>query len=52
MGEKKPKTADLNVEIPLELKQKLESYCREHGLKIKFVVTKALEEFLQKHKPE
>jgi hypothetical protein len=49
MSEKKPKTADLNVEIPLDLKQKLERYCEEHGQKIKFVVAKALEEFLQRH---
>ena len=40
---------DLNVAIPSSLKTRLEEYCEKNGLKIKFVVAKAIEEYLQSH---
>ncbi|MEM3905555.1 MAG: hypothetical protein QXZ17_01600 [Nitrososphaerota archaeon] len=39
----------LNTTIPKSLRKRLDEYCKKHGLKIKFVVAKALEEYLEKH---
>jgi predicted DNA-binding protein len=47
--QKRPGIFVLNVEIPLELKERIDKYCEEHGVKIKFLVTRAIEEYLQKH---
>jgi len=38
----------LNVRIPIELKKRLDEYCKAHGLKIKFLVTRAIEEYLER----
>jgi hypothetical protein len=39
----------LNVRIPVELKKRIDEYCRGHGVKIKFLVTQAIIEYLEKH---
>ena len=36
----------LNVDIPISLKKRLDAYCKREGLKIKAVVRKALEKYL------
>ena len=43
----KKKTTLLNAEIPIELKRRLKEYCDREGLKIRAVVSKALDEYLK-----
>jgi predicted transcriptional regulator len=45
----KREEATLNVDISKETKEKLDEYCRKNGLKIKWVVERALDEYLSKH---
>jgi predicted DNA-binding protein len=52
MPKKKQGMTLLNVEIPLELKERIDEYCAKNGVKIKFLVTRAIEEYLQKHLSE
>jgi predicted DNA-binding protein len=41
----------ITVEIEPELKERLEQYSKETGVKIRYVVSKALTEYLNKVKP-
>lgn len=41
--------AQLNIEMPRELKDRLDSFCERVTLKQKNVVIKALEDFLEKY---
>jgi len=51
MPEKKRRVgvALLNVELPTELKDALDKYCEARGTKIKWVVTQAIKEYLERH---
>jgi hypothetical protein len=48
-GKKRAGVALLNVELPAELKDALDKYCESHGTKIKWVVTQAIKEYLERH---
>jgi predicted transcriptional regulator len=39
----------LNVEIPIELKKRIDKYCEEHGVKIKWLITQAIQAYLDSH---
>jgi hypothetical protein len=47
MSKAKEKEVLLNTEIPSELRKRLDEYCKKEGLKIKAVVSKALDEYLR-----
>jgi tryptophan synthase alpha subunit len=49
MPKKREGVTLLNVEIPIELKERIDKYCKTHGVKIKFLVTRAIQDYLDSH---
>ena len=49
MASKQPKRVKLTVEISPETKKKLDAYTEKTGIKLRALIERAVDEFLQKH---
>ena len=43
------KIAKVTLKMDASIKRQLDEYCKKHGLKMYFVVTQAIREYLERH---